>query len=102
MARRVKGEGSLYQAGDKSWVYQYQVDGTRKTKRFRKKADAKAFIAALTAGPPTPVAAAVPTLAQGPARKNTAQELLTLGEWMDRWLEVYAKPTVKLSTYCSY
>ena len=29
-------------------------------------------------------------------------EVVTLGEWMDRWLESYAKPTVKLSTYCSY
>ena len=29
-------------------------------------------------------------------------EVITLGEWMDRWLESYAKPTVKLSTYCSY
>ena len=50
MARREKGEGSLYQAKDKSWVFQYSVDGKRKTKRFRRKADAKAFMAALTAG----------------------------------------------------
>ena len=28
--------------------------------------------------------------------------MITLGEWMDRWLESYAKPTVKLSTFCSY
>ena len=33
MARREKGEGTLYQAKDKSWVYQYSVDGKRKTKR---------------------------------------------------------------------
>ena len=44
MARREKGEGSLYQAKDKSWVYQYQMDGKRKTKRFQRKSDAKAFI----------------------------------------------------------
>ena len=43
MARRAKGEGSLYQAADKSWVFQYRVDGQRKTKRFKKKVDAKAF-----------------------------------------------------------
>ena len=49
MARREKGEGSLYQAKDKSWVYQYSVDGKRKTKRFRRKADAKAFMTALSA-----------------------------------------------------
>ncbi len=49
MARRTKGEGSLYQASDKSWVFQYKVDGQRKTKRFRRKADAKAFMNALSA-----------------------------------------------------
>ena len=32
MARRVKGEGSLYQTADKTWVYQYKIDGKRKTK----------------------------------------------------------------------
>ena len=49
MARRAKGEGTLYQAKDKSWIYQYKVDGQRKTKRFQKKADARAYIEALTA-----------------------------------------------------
>ena len=49
MARRAKGEGTLYQAADKSWVFQYRVDGQRKTKRFKKKVDAKAFQEALTA-----------------------------------------------------
>ena len=39
--------GTLYQAKDKSWIYQYKVDGQRKTKRFQKKADAKAYIEAL-------------------------------------------------------
>lgn len=89
MARRTKGEGSLYQAADKSWVFQYRADGQRKTKRFKKKADAKAFQEALTAR----------IADEQPA---PGQRVITLGEWMDRWLESYAKPTVKLSTYCSY
>ena len=96
MARREKGEGSLYQAKDKSWVFQYSVDGKRKTKRFRRKADAKAFMAALTVGQ-TEISVEQP-LAAGPQKG----EPITVGEWMDRWLEKYAKPTVKLSTYCSY
>jgi len=33
MARRAKGEGSLYQARGKSWVYQYNENGARKTRR---------------------------------------------------------------------
>ncbi|MBP5719364.1 MAG: hypothetical protein J6X53_10420, partial [Abditibacteriota bacterium] len=52
MARRVKGEGGLYQAKDKSWVYQYWQDGKRKTKRFRRKSDATAFIKAMSDGTP--------------------------------------------------
>lgn len=91
MARRTKGEGSLYQAADKSWVFQYRVDGQRKTKRFKKKADAKAFQEALTAQ----------MTGEQPVPGQSV-EVITLGEWMDRWLESYAKPTVKLSTYCSY
>lgn len=96
MARRTKGEGSLYQASDKSWVFQYKVDGQRKTKRFRRKADAKAFMDALSA-----TSTVEEPLSLIPGQRQSA-EVITLGEWMDRWLEVYAKPTVKLSTYCSY
>lgn len=99
MARRAKGEGTLYQAKDKSWIYQYKVDGQRKTKRFQKKADARAYIEALTAASPVPSAEVI-----GPARQQNAatSEVITLGAWMDRWLENYARPTIKHSTYCSY
>ena len=90
MARREKGEGSLYQAKDKTWVYQYTQDGKRKTKRFQRKADARAYIDSLQ------------TAASRQAVTGVAQETVTVGEWMDRWLEKYARPTVKLSTYCSY
>ena len=95
MARREKGEGSLYQAKDKSWVYQYQMDGKRKTKRFQRKSDAKAFMEALNT-------VQVETVAEMLSDTSQKAEPITVGEWMDRWLEKYAKPTVKLSTYCSY
>lgn len=88
--RQEKGKGSLYQGTDKSWVYQYQVDGKRKTKRFRLKADAKAFIQSLKLENTRVMLG------------KTQADVLTVGEWMDRWLEKYAKPSVKLSTYCSY
>lgn len=93
MVRRMKGSGSLYQAQDKTWVYQYSVDGKRKTRRFQRKADARAFIDSLE------MAAAM--ISERPARSHTT-EVITVGEWMDRWLELYAKPVVKLSTYCCY
>ena len=87
MARRTKGEGTLYQAKDKSWVYQYKVDGQRKTKRFQRKADAKAYIEALTA-----VATPAVEVKIGGQRLAATAEVITLGEWMDRWLEDYARP----------
>ena len=91
MARRVEGEGSLYQTADKTWVYQYKIDGKRKTKRFQRKADARAFIDSL-----------VTSQKQSSLSSTGRTEVLTVGEWMDRWLEKYAKPAIKLSTYCSY
>ena len=167
MTRRAKGEGTLYQTPDKKhWIYQYSVDGQRKTKRFRRKADAQAFMKALAAAPVTPETATeavvskeatteqaastpaeetrqentpveaeeaqqeenapvenpspkrrrqkkertaaprqkatAPPMTQIPMQMQGISEILTVGEWMDRWLETYAKPTVKLSTYCSY
>ena len=45
MARRMKGEGSLYQTKDKTWVCQYyDADGKRHTKRFQRKADGRDFL----------------------------------------------------------
>ena len=81
MARRSKGEGSLYQASDKSWVCQYKVEGQRRTKRFKRKSDAKAFMDALSAAIPE-----APTAFAGQPQ-NRAATVITLGEWMDRWLE---------------
>lgn len=97
MARRMKGEGSLYQAADKTWIYQYKINGKRKTKRFHRKAEAKAFIESVRFSVEAPVSVM-------PTREscNTMIHPITISEWMDHWLENYAKPIVKLSTYSSY
>lgn len=95
MARRMKGEGSLYQTKDKTWVCQYyDADGKCRTKRFQRKADGRDFLDNLhqTASPQTD------TRLPGQAVNHGN----TVGSWMDQWLETYARPTVKLSTYCSY
>ena len=91
----MKGEGSLYQTKDKTWVCQYyDADGKRRTKRFQRKADGRDFLDNLhqTASPQTD------TRLPGQAVNHGN----TVGSWMDQWLETYARPTVKLSTYCSY
>lgn len=97
MARRMKGEGSLYQTKEKTWVCQYyDTDGNRRTKRFQRKADGRAFLDGLK----EPYA-----IPQNPGRPSSAEHSPsgpTIGKWMDQWLETYARPTVKLSTYCSY
>ena len=99
MARRLKGEGSLYQTKDKTWVCQYYGDdGKRHTKRFQRKVDGRAFLDGLRQDEPTAILSEQTTaLSIG----NQSSEL-TVGAWMDRWLETYARPTIKLSTYCSY
>ena len=99
MARRMKGEGSLYQTKDKTWVCQYyDTDGKRRTKRFQRKADGRAFLDNLHQMPPPQMAAYLP----GQTAKGADNPGNTVGTWMDQWLETYARPTVKLSTYCSY
>lgn len=96
MARRSKGEGSIYQTKDKTWVYQYQVDGKRKTKRFPSKAEATAYKEAISA--PVLTLTSNGHVHMQPRGEN----VVTVGAWLEKWLEVYAKPTIKLSTYCSY
>lgn len=97
MARRMKGEGSLYQTKEKTWVCQYyDTDGNRRTKRFQRKADGRAFLDGLKERYVMP---------QNAGRRTSAEYSPsgpTVGKWMDQWLETYARPTVKLSTYCSY
>ena len=77
--------GSLYQTADKRWVYQYKENGKRLTKRFRLKSEALSFIRALEM-----------------SAQETSAGIWTLSEWMDEWLKLYAKPTVKPATFCSY
>lgn len=94
MSRRAKGEGSLYQDKGGKWVYQYNEGGKRKTKRFQRKADAKLFIDSQSS-----VASIYPgpTLVPQPSLSG-----ITVEKWMKTWLETYARPTIKLSTYASY
>lgn len=94
MARRAKGEGSLYQDKTGAWIYQYKEDGKRRTKRFQRKSEAKEFIESQNK---RWVPFVRPGVESHPGTSDT-----TVKEWMNTWLEVYAKPSIKLSTYISY
>lgn len=90
MARRLKGEGSLYQTKDKTWVCQYYGDdGKRHTKRFQRKVDGRAFLDGLRQDEPT---AMLPEQTTALSIGNQSSEL-TVGAWMGRWLETYARPS---------
>lgn len=94
MARRAKGEGSLYQDKSGNWIYQYKEDGKRKTKRFHRKSEAKIFI---------DEQAQVSTVRPGfAATSHPCSTGVTVESWMKTWLETYARPSIKLSTYASY
>ena len=98
MARRAKGEGSLYQDKSGGWIYQYQENGKRKTKRFQKKADAKNYIDKQTS---SLLIRATPAFSSSPASMTSSSDM-TVQAWMETWLETYSRPSVKLSTYVSY
>lgn len=88
MARRTRGEGSIYQRKDGRWTAQYYVDGQKKTNTYSSQAKAKARLLEVNNA-----------IAQGNFSDPGGK---TLGQWLDDWLENYAKPAIKLSTYISY
>lgn len=98
MARRAKGEGSLYQDKEGKWVYQYRENGKRKTKRFQKKIEAKIFIDSQTSSLLICSASAYPLTSEVVSSSTD----ISVESWMKTWLETYARPSIKLSTYACY
>ena len=88
MARRTKGEGSIYQRKDGRWTAQYYIDGEKKTNTYGTQAKAKARLLEVNTA-----------LSQGNFSNPGSK---SLGQWLDEWLENYAKTSIKLSTYISY
>ena len=94
MARRGQGEGSIYQRADGRWVGSVTIgyeDGKQKRKSFygktRKEVKEKLTTAVADQQRGLPVA---------------FDERLTLGAFLDEWLEHSVKPSVRPSTYKSY
>ena len=94
MARRGQGEGSIYQRADGRWVGSVTIgyeDGKQKRKSFygktRKEVKEKLTTAVADQQRGLPVA---------------FDERLTLGTFLDEWLEHSVKPSVRPSTYKSY
>ena len=79
MARRMKGEGSLYQTKEKTWVCQYyDTEGNRRTKRFQRKTDGRAFLDSLKQE-----RCLLENLGR-PADTERRPTGLTVGKWLDQ------------------
>ena len=97
MARRMKGEGSLYQTKEKTWVCQYyDTEGNRRTKRFQRKTDGRAFLDSLKQE------RCLPENLGRPADTERRPTGLTVGKWLDQWLDNYKAGTIRPSTMYGY
>lgn len=88
MARRIKGEGSIFTRKDGRLVGQYFVDGKPKYVYGKTKTEVKEKLEK-----------AIEKI------KNNIDfecEKMSLNEWLDEWLNLYAKNSIKLSTLVSY
>lgn len=90
--RRAWGEGSMYFSQSKNvWVWEgnYTINGVKKRKSFtaRSRKELKDKFEKF--------------------KENYSKEILlldkiTLKEWIEKWLELFVKPTVKIKTYDNY
>lgn len=87
--RRANGEGSIFQRKDGLWAAQYTDNRGKKrtlygkTQRIAKDKLKKA-------------------IRQSDKGMLMEKNNITLVEWINEWLEVYAQPTIKKTTYASY
>ena len=91
MAKRANGDGTIYKDVRGYWVAQYRVDGKRKTISGRTQAEVRERLRAIQHD-----------ISNEEYTVQGREGRMTLGEWADRWLEDYAKPSVKTTTYESY
>ncbi|NLF46132.1 MAG: site-specific integrase [Syntrophomonadaceae bacterium] len=92
--KRANGEGSIWQRANKTWVGQVSYEDPITGQSSRKSVSGKTKQEVLKKMRDLENAKDVGRLADNGK--------LTLGEWIDRWLEVYKKPNIKYSTWHSY
>lgn len=86
--RRASGEGSIYRRRDGRYVGQYKVDGKLRYVYGLTKADVKEKLDI--------------ELKKIEQNIDFESQEMTLGKWLKEWLDDYAKPSIKISTYVSY
>lgn len=92
--KKGNGEGTIYRKANGTWVGQISYTDPSDGKRKRKSCFGKTKADVLN------------KMQENQQLKNTGrlseQSKLTLGEWLDSWLEDYKKDSLKISTYDSY
>lgn len=86
--KRANGEGTIRQRKDGRWEGLYTVNYKRKSVYGKTQTEVRKKLNDV-----------LNDINNGMYIENTN---ITFGVWLDEWLEVYAKPSVKLSTYGSY
>jgi len=86
--KRANGEGTIRLRNDGRWEGLYTIDYKRKSTYGKTQDEVRKKLNKIQND-----------IDNGLYIKN---DNITVGAWLDEWLEVYAKPTVKLSTYGSY
>lgn len=86
--KRANGEGTIRQRSDGRWEGLYTVNYKRKSVYGKTQDEARKKLNKV-----------LNDIDRGLYIQN---DNITFGAWLDEWLETYAKPTVKLSTYGSY
>lgn len=86
--KRANGEGTIRQRKDGRWEGLYTINYKRKSVYGKTQDEVRKKLNKV-----------LNDIDSGMYIENTN---ITFGAWLDEWLEVYAKPSVKLSTYGSY
>lgn len=92
--KKANGEGSVWQRANGTWVAQVSFTDPATGKPDRKSVSGRTKQEVLQKKRELENARDINRL--------TRNDTLTLGEWIDRWLEVYKQPNVKYSTWFSY
>ncbi len=89
MARkRANGEGTIKQRKNGTWEAQYTLDGKRKSVYGKTQAEVKTKLRGI--------------LTDIDNNTYSEQSKMLFTEWLKEWLEIYAKPNIKPSTFDSY
>ncbi len=92
--KRANGEGSVWQRPNGTWVAQVSFTDPATGKPDRKSVSGRTKREVLKKKRELEAAKDINRL--------VSNDKITLGQWIDRWLEVYKKPALKYSTWYSY